>query len=243
MDRISTQKTIIIILLALTIALIDGRRPLFADTRYVSDRLIISVREGFNQDDRVLGHLKTDTPVEVLEEKDIYFKIRTKEGLEGWVPKQYIVPEKPKSRVIEDMKKEIMGLKEKFEMSKDSQGLSPDELATTKLDYEKQIKALEETIAKNQEKMSAAKNELTQTNEKYKNLVDNSKKTDELLQQLDKLKKENAELKTKLNSSKKQSSNPLKSATIQWFLTGAAVFIVGYIIGGSARKKKRSRLY
>ena len=195
MDRINAHK-IIIILLALTIALIDCQKPLFADTRYVSDRLIISIREGLNKDDRILGYLKTDASVEVLEEKDVYFKIRTKDGLVGWVPKQYIVQEKPKARVIEDMRKEIMEINEKIRTSKDGQGLSPDELAAIKLNYEKQIKALEETIIRNQEITSAVKNQLSQTKEKYKNLADNSKKTDELLHQLDKLKKENAAVKT-----------------------------------------------
>jgi len=243
MDQLRAQKTILVILFVMTVALIDGSMPLFADTRYVSDLLIISVREGQGKDDQVLGYLKTAAPVEVLEEKDRYLKIKTEGGMEGWVLKQYIVQEKPKVRIIEDMRKEVMDLKEKIKMAKNNQGASPDELAVTKLNYEKQIKALEETIKRSQEITSTVKNELTQSNKKYKILVNNSKTTDELLRRLEKLKKENTKLKTANGDSKKQSGNPLKSKTIQWFFAGAVVFIVGYIIGGSARRKKRSHLY
>jgi SH3 domain protein len=243
MDQLRAQKTILVILFVMTVALIDGSMPLFADTRYVSDLLIISVREGRNKDDQVLGYLKTAAPVEVLEEKDRYLRIKTEDGMEGWVLKQYIVQDKPKAWIIEDMRKEVMDLKENIKMSKNNQGVSPDELTVTKLNYEKKIKTLEETKKRNQEITSALKNELTQTNEKYKNLVNNSKTTDELLRRLEKLKKENTKLKTASSDSKKQSDNPLKSKTIQWFFAGAVVFIVGYIIGGSARRKKRSHLY
>jgi SH3 domain protein len=242
MDWMRAQKAMFVILLILGIILTGNIRSVFADTRYVSDMLIISLREGQNKDDPVLGYLKTAAPVQVLKEKDRYLMVRTENGLQGWVLKQYIVPEKPKSLIIDDLRNEINDFKKKIKMFKNNQDSSSDELTVVKLNYEQKIKKLQETIKRNQEIISATKNELIQINKKYKNLLNNSNKTDELVRKLEKLKKVNTELKTEISNLKKHSKNPLKSKYIQLFIAGAGVLILGFLIGGSARRKRRSHL-
>ncbi len=242
MDWMRAQKAMFVILLILGIILTGNIRSVFADTRYVSDMLIISVREGQNKDDPVLGYLKTAAPVQVLKEKDRYLMVRTENGLQGWVLKQYIVNEKPKSLIIDDLRNEINDLNKKIKMFKNNQDSSSDELTVVKLNYEQKIKKLQETIKRNQEIISATKNELIQINKKYKNLLNNSNKTDELVRKLEKLKKVNTELKTEISNLKKRSKNPLKSKYIQLFIAGAGVLILGFLIGGSARRKRRSHL-
>jgi SH3 domain protein len=51
-----------------------------ADTRYVSDMLVISVRDAPIQNASVLGYIKTPTAVDILEEQEDYLKIKTKDG-------------------------------------------------------------------------------------------------------------------------------------------------------------------
>ena len=85
-----------------------------ADRRYVSDRLIITLRETPNTNGRVLRTLKTDTPVEVLEESGRYLRIRTEAGEEGWVDKQYITPETPKPIIMARLHDEMNRLQEKI---------------------------------------------------------------------------------------------------------------------------------
>ncbi len=242
MDWMRAQKAMFVILLILGIILTGNIRSVFADTRYVSDMLVISVREGQNKDDPVLGYLKTAAPVQVLKEKDRYLMVRTENGLQGWVLKQYIVNEKPKSLIIDNLRNEINDLNKKIKMFKNNQDSSLDELTVVKLNYEQKIKKLQETIKRNQEIISATKNELIQINKKYKNLLNNSNKTDELVRKLEKLKKVNTELKTEISNLKKHSKNPLKSKYIQLFIAGAGVLILGFLIGGSARRKRRSHL-
>lgn len=242
MDWMRAQKAMFVILLILGIILTGNIRSVFADTRYVSDILIISLREGQNKDAPVLGYLKTAAPVQVLKEKDRYLMVRTENGLQGWVLKQYIVPEKPKSLIIDDLRNEINDFKKKIKMFKNNQDSSSDELTVVKLNYEQKIKKLQETIKRNQEIISATKNELIQINKKYKNLLNNSNKTDELVRKLENLKKVNTELKTEISNLKKHSKNPLKSKYIQLFIAGAGVLILGFLIGGSARRKRRSHL-
>ena len=241
MSRMVVGKTILVMLLSVTFIVSASTTSVFADTRYVSDRLIISVRDGQNQDAAVLGYIETGTPVAILEEKEDLFKIRTEDGIEGWVRAQYIVSEKPKALIIENLKNEIMSLNKEFENLKNGQASASNTLSKTKKMYQKKIEELEEEVNINQKFAAKAKSDFIQLDKKYTNLLKHSKNTEELISQVDKLKKLNAELNTEVKSLRKDQKNPLKSNRIQSFIAGAGVLLFGFILGGSARKKKRSR--
>lgn len=243
MCNMTVRKTMSVFLLIFAIILTITIKSVFADTRYVSDELIISVRDGQNQDDNVLGYIRTGTAVDVFEEKGRYLRIKTEDGLEGWVQTQYIISEKPNGRIIEDLRNEINDLNKKVGFSKNGQGSLSDKLLVTKQIYEVRIRELEQEVNINQKNTAKAKSELIELNKKYKKLLRNSENTDELIRKLKKSKKLDSKLKTEINNLKKDSQNPLKSSIIQPFLAGAGVFIVGFILGGLARRMKRSKLY
>jgi SH3 domain protein len=239
----TARKTMSVFLLIFAIILTITIKSVLADTRYVSDELIISVRDGQNQDDNVLGYIRTGTAVDVFEEKGRYLRIKTEDGLEGWVQTQYIISEKPNGRIIEDLRNEINDLNKKVGFSKNGQGSLSDKLLVTKQIYEVRIRELEQEVNINQKNTAKAKSELIELNKKYKKLLRNSENTDELIRKLKKSKKLDSKLKTEINNLKKDSQNPLKSSIIQPFLAGAGVFIVGFILGGLARRMKRYKLY
>jgi len=241
MSRMVVGKTILVMLLSVAFIVSASTTSVFADTRYVSDRLIISVRDGQNQDAAVLGYIETGTPVDILEEKEDLLKIRTEDGIEGWVRAQYIVSEKPKALIIVNLKNEIMSLNKEFENLKNGQASASNTLSKTKKMYQKKIEELEEEVNVNQKFAAKAKSDFIQLDKKYTNLLKHSKNTEELISQVDKLKKLNAELNTEVKSLRKDQKNPLKSNRIQSFIAGAGVLLFGFILGGSARKKKRSR--
>ena len=243
MCNMTVRKTMSVFLLIFVIILTITIKSVFADTRYVSDELIISVRDGQNQDDNVLGYIRTGTAVDVFEEKGRYLRIKTEDGLEGWVQTQYIISEKPNGRIVEDLRNEINDLNKKVESSKNGQGSLSDKLLVTKQIYEVRIRELEQEVNINQKNTAKAKSELIELNKKYKKLLSNSENTDELIRKLKKSKKLDSKLKTEINNLKKDSQSPLKSSIIQPFLAGAGVFIVGFILGGLARRKKRSKFY
>ena len=243
MNNMTLRKTISVFLFIFVIILTATIKSVFADTRYVSDELIISVRDGQNQDDNVLGNIRTGTAINVLEEKGRYLRIKTEDGLEGWVQTQYIISEKPNGRIIEDLRNEINDLNKKVESSKNGQGSLSDKLLVTKQIYEVRIRELEQEVNINQKNTAKAKSELIELNKKYKKLLSNSENADELIRKLEKSKKLDSKLKTEISNLKKDSQNPLKSSIIQPFLAGAGVFIVGFILGGLARRMKRSKLY
>lgn len=68
--------------------------PTFAaETRYVSDELVITMRTGKGNAYQILRTLPSGTPLEVLEEEGEFVYVRTKLGTEGWVRSQYLVME------------------------------------------------------------------------------------------------------------------------------------------------------
>jgi SH3 domain protein len=241
MRRMVVGKTILVMLFIVAFIVSASPTSVFADTRYVSDRLIISVRDGQNQDAAVLGYIETGAPVDVLEEKDDFLKIRTENGIEGWVRAQYIVSAKPKVLIIEDLKNDIKALKEEYENIKNGQDASSNTLLKTKKMYQDKIQELEEEVDINQKFAAKTKSDFIQLNKKYTNLLNHSKNAEELISQVDELKKLNAELNTQVKSLRKNRKNPLKSNRIQSFIAGAGILVFGFILGGSARKKKRTR--
>lgn len=237
------RKIMPVFLLIFLIILTGTIKSVFAETRYVYDKLIISVRDGPNQDDNVLGYIKTGTAVDVLEEKERYLRIKTEDGLEGWVQTQYIISEKPNARIIEDLRNEINDLNKKIEFLKNEEGALSEKLLVKKQINEVKIRELEQELNISQKNTAKAKNDLIELNKKYKKLLSNSENTDELIRKLEKSKKLDSKLKNEISNLKKESQNPRKSSIIKPFLAGAGVFFVGFILGGLAKRKKSSKFY
>jgi len=91
-----------------------------AKTQYVSDELIITLREGKGNEYKIIRMLPVGTPLLIIEESDQYLRVRTQDGREGWVLKQYITSEIPKAQIIAGLKQEIDRLKTE---SKDAVGV------------------------------------------------------------------------------------------------------------------------
>lgn len=241
MSRMVLGKTILAIFFIVAFIESASINSVFAETRYVSDRLIISVRDGQSQDTAVLGYIETAAPVDILEEKEDLLKIRTEDGIEGWVRAQYIVSEKPKAMIIENLKNQIAALNKKIETLNNEQDSASDTLSKTKNMYKEKIEELQEEVNINQKLAAKAKSDFIQLNKKHTDLLKYSKNTESLIDEVEKLKKSNAELNTEVKSLRKDRKNPLKSNRIQSFIAGAGVLLFGFILGGSAKKKKRAR--
>ena len=241
MSRMVVGKTILVILFIVAFTVSASINSVFADTRYVSDRLIISVRDGQNPNAAVLGYIETAAPVDVLEEKEDLLRIRTEDLIEGWVRAKYIDSEKPKVLIIENLENEIKALNKDIKTVKNEQDSVSNTLSKTKKMYQEEIEELKEEVNINQKFAAKAKSDFIQLNKKYTNLLKNSKNTGKLIGEVEKLKKLNAELNTEIKSLRSDRKNPLKSNRIQSFIAGAGVLLFGFILGGSVKKRKRSR--
>ncbi len=81
-----------------------------AEVRYVSDYLVVNIRDNVEKPFKTVGAVQSDEQVEVLEKNGKYVKIKTLDGKEGWIKEQYLKKNLPKKVTIENQKKEIESL-------------------------------------------------------------------------------------------------------------------------------------
>jgi len=146
MGVIRIKQLKVILLFALLIPLWVAVGSAYADRRYVSDKLIVTLREAPRKDGMALRKLGTGTPVEVLEESGRYLRVRTEEDEEGWVGKQYISSEVPKPIIIAGLRKEIDLLKARIKEFETGGNPMLDELEAAKQSHLAKVKELEESV-------------------------------------------------------------------------------------------------
>jgi SH3 domain protein len=145
-----------------------------ADKRYVSDRLIITLRDVAGKDGVVLRTLSTDTPVEVLEESGRYVRVRTEEGEEGWAAGQYLSSEVPKPIIIAGLRKEIDRLKARIKEFETGSNPLLDQLEAAKQRHLEEVKQLEEDAAE----IIGERNRLSKANDRLLREVEHLQKED-----------------------------------------------------------------
>jgi SH3 domain protein len=209
-----------------------------ANTQYVSDELVITLREGQGSEYKIIKSLKAGTPLEIIEESERYLKVRTGAGSEGWVLKQYVTEEAPKPVIIRGLEKKIDRLNTEIEQYKKDKESLQDELKTAKSDHNKKIKDLKQNVSVSKGKAEQTARELEKITRKYNALVKDSKDVVNLVAERDSLKASNISLVTMTEQLQQENDKLKRLQMIWWFVAGGAVFFVGWIIGKISRQKR-----
>jgi SH3 domain protein len=210
-----------------------------ADTRYVSDLMIISVKEGQDPDAPVIGYLRSAAAVEVLEETQELMHIRTEDGLQGWVRKKFLVKDKPKAVIIMELEQKIALLEENIRALQN--GSDPEELINNMDAFKQEIATLKASLDNEKNTSSSLQKELNQVDAAYRQLLKKSGQTDGIQEELASLKNENAALKEAIARQPSGSPAPMLSGKMKWFLIGGGVLLLGFIMGRSLKGKRTYR--
>ncbi|ALC17439.1 SH3 domain protein [Desulfuromonas soudanensis] len=221
-------------LLILLLAALAG-----AETRYVSDRLIVTLRQGPVSGSPVLKTLKTGEAMEVLEEGPEYLRVRDSEGVEGYVQKQYITKDLPKELVVKGLEKELGRLKAKIADLEKSKAALSVELEEARKGKQSVAQELQGTSSALQEALTRTEEELKRVTEEYAELRRQSENVVALAEERDRLRTENEALGTEAATLRQENETMLRTGMIRWFLAGAGVFFVGWLAGKLSRKKNR----
>ena len=186
-----------------------------AETRYVSDTLEITMRSGKGTNFGITRMLRSGTPLEVLtvDKKSGYTKVRTKSGKEGWVLSRFLM----------------------------NGQAARDRLATA----EKKLAELELENRKLTTTMAALTEEKTGLETNLKELEGQSRGVSQELSEIKRtassalaIDSENKDLKGRMVSLERQlqtvqqENEALKDRTARdWFMVGAAVILLGIIVG------------
>jgi SH3 domain protein len=214
-----------------------------AETRYVSDVLVITLRSGPEKDAEEIRTLRSNTPLEVIEEYGEYLKVRTERNEEGWVIKRYTTSNIPKSMVITELGERINQLEEKNEELDKIRKDLEEELNEIKKyqdgsdEYKASIKKEREGAAKALRELEAMTKKYNALRDKSRNVIEMSEKIKNLEEKIIKLNTSDNKLKELSEKLKQEKKDLLRAGIIRWFLAGSGVLFVGIILGKMSRKK------
>jgi SH3 domain protein len=191
--------------------------PVFASaqtTRYVSDELEISMRNGQGVKFSIRKMLTSGTRLDVLETDPAgYSKVRTADGIEGWVLTRYLsnTPSARDRLAASEQKNANLEL----EISRYKEEISA--LSSQNTDVDSQNMTLKEKS----QRLSKELDDLRRTASNAVALDNENRQLKEKLQQID-----------HQNQSLVIENNALKdNSTRSWFLIGAAVLFAGIVLG------------
>lgn len=216
-------------------------QPAFADTRYVSDQLVITLRIGKSPEHKIIKTLKTGTPLEVLEEDKTYLKVRTPDGAVGYVLRQYISSELPKTKRIEDLERLNNSLQKKISSLETANNELEMHLKTYQENSKQEISGISVKSAELEKKLEQSLSNERSVTEKYNTLQAQAKNVVEIAAERDLLSGQNKKLQAEVAALSEKYEKIADARMVKWFLAGGGVFFFGWIIGKISRKK-RSRL-
>ncbi len=195
-----------------------------AETMYVDDIIKITVRTGPGIAHKIVAMIKSDERVEVLKpeepEKD-WSLVRIANGKEGWVLSRFLKSKEPDGLVLDRLKKKhnvlknqaVSTIEESKVYKKENKRLNS-ELKTNK-EISKKIKSSYEALKKESAEFLELKSNYAKTSS---NLIEQTKKAEKLEEELTSL---------------------LLHQNIKWFLSGAGVLLLGFVIGFSTKRQRR----
>jgi SH3 domain protein len=228
--------TIVLILAAFAVCV--SVLPATADTRYVGDELVITLRAGKSSQHKIIKTLKTGTALEVLEEDETYLKVRIQDGSEGYVLRQYVSSDPPKTQRIAELEKLNSNLQKKYKT-----------LETTNSDLEMQLKAYREKSGQEISNLRVKSTELEKNleqaltgermmAEKYDALLAQAENVVEIAAERDRLLQQNEKLQAEAATLAEKNEKLADARMIKWFLAGGGVLFLGWLIGRISRKKR-----
>ena len=195
-----------------------------AETLYISDIIKITVRTGPGIDHKIIAMIKSGERVEVLkleEPVEEWSFVRLTNGKEGWVLSRFLKSKEPDGLVLDRLKKKHNVLKkqavstiEENKVYKKENNKLNSELKTNK-EISNQIKSSYETLKKESAEFLELKSNYKKTSSK---LIEQTKKAEKLEEEL---------------------TNLLLHQNIKWFLSGAGVLLLGFVIGFSTKRQRR----
>jgi len=210
-------------------ALFAAAPPVSAETRYVSDQMLIGLRRVKENERDIIMNLKSDTPLEVLAEEPPYLKVRTEAGEVGYVPSRYVIAGKTKSMIISELEKEVGQLRERLATEGKEGARQPgagDVVASSSATAD-----LEKTLLATRAELQAITGNFNDLQEKSKRAMDIAAERDRLLE-------ENSRLIAEMQQLSAEHSWYARTGLIKWFLAGASVFFVGWLVGKLARRPR-----
>ena len=185
-----------------------------AETQYVSDHLVITVRTGQGAQFQIIKTLESGEHVKVLETTDTgYTRIETSDGVEGWVRSQYLAAEPVASEKLVRAEAQLLKTKTALDKIKESYAK-----------LSKEHKALSQS-------QSALSSEKKQLDTELARLSEVARKPIILDKQNRLLQERNVTLEKDLQRLNQENHSLKDRSQREWFIAGALVLFGGIFLG------------
>jgi len=192
-----------------------------AETMFVSDRMEITLRTGPGSDRKIISMLKSDEVVDVLETENGWSRVQLPDGKEGWAITRFLTSDRPSRITLEAFKQEYdKFLAEITDLRQKNNSLTDEKQQLSK--ELKQNKNRSTELSRSFETLKTESAGFIQLQLDYKNAMTALKQQTQRASELD---TEVGKLKWNQN--------------IRWFLSGAGVLLLGFIIGFSTKRQRR----
>jgi SH3 domain protein len=218
--RVETMKKAFLTLLLLLIPLASYVQ---ARTYYVAPSTEVPIRTGKSTQKKIVAVLSDGTQVELLKEEDGWAYIRTQGGKEGWIIRRYLTPDLPPKLQVEVLKKRNKELKEKYSQLK------------------KRFSEISASGSSCQQQLTACISEKEDIKNDYEALKTEAAQVIQTKKLLMETQKELSKTRARLAASQKKVHDLEAGSSVKWFLAGAGVLLLGWIIGLATAKRKRRR--
>lgn len=197
-----------------------------AQTRYVDDELIITLRTGPSSQNEIIRTLSSGTRVEILEgsDEDEYSRVRVPaQGLEGWVLNQYLTEERIAADRLADAERELS-------------------VATERVaELEERVDELGTELESARSGLDAARADNSQLESELEDVRSASENAIATRDQNERLRRQVSELSQQLESARMVNAELQSRSRQNWFVVGAGVLLGGIVIGLVAPSLRRRR--
>jgi len=198
-----------------------------AETRYIIDQLVVTVRSNKTSNYETLTTLITASPVQILEEDKRFVKVRTEKGIEGYILKQYVTKQTPKSIQLAQLQRQKASLEDQLK----KQHLEFQETAGLATSSQTKIAQLNSELKQTTQRLEDVSKDYANLKQKAENVIN-------LTNERDLLQEENSQMAGDLKVLQEENESFHRSNMIQWFLAGGGVFFAGWLAGKVSRKKR-----
>lgn len=193
-----------------------------AETKYyINDTMTITMRTGPATDRKIIALLGVGQAVDILKAENEWTLVRLPNGKEGWVISRFLTDQTPE-------KIQLDILKDKYNVLKDK--------AAALMEENKILKAENKTL---NTELGTSEKKLKSTDKAYETL---KKESTQFLKLQAKYKESTSKLAEQTQKAEKYEDELTKllwNKNIKWFLSGAGVLILGFIIGFSTKRQRR----
>jgi SH3 domain protein len=207
-----------------------------AEVVYVTDRLVVLLRSKQGAGEKI-AKLFSDAPLQLLEKNGRFLKVRTQDGEEGWLEEQYATTDPPKQLIIDSLETEIKRLEANITQLSKERGPLGEQLEESKREHAEQVKTLEENINRLQTERDQLAAKYQGMEAAYTDIREKSGNVVEIADQLKRLQGEYSQLAVQHKLFREENEALKKKANFYWFMAGAGILFLGWIIGRIPRRR------